>query len=177
MSEKTAVQMEDGRIVEFTAKQKLIKSTEVDGSFGAVQFDFRNGKTIKYIPAKAMLLQLAVHGASQKIGDECSGLEEVDDCVLAVENMIARLDKGEWSKERTTSGMAGTSVLTRALVESSGKPVETIKAFLLDKTHAQKLALRNNPKIKVIVDRLEAEKNAKKPAVDIDTDALLGELV
>jgi hypothetical protein len=176
MAEKTAVQMEDGRVVEFSAKQKMIKTGEVDGNFGSVRFDFRNGKTLVYNIGAEMRMRLAVHGAEQKIGDECSGIEEVDDCVLAVEAMIARLEKGEWQKERASNGMAGTSILTRALVESSGKPVEVIKAFLADKTHAQKLALRNNPKIKAIVDRLEAEKSAKKPATEIDTDALLGEL-
>jgi hypothetical protein len=85
--------------------------------------------------------------------------------------MIARLKKGEWQKEREKSGMAGTSVLIRALVESSGKPVETVKAFLADKTHAEKIALRNNPKIKPIVDRIEAEKANKSGSVD--SDALL----
>jgi len=177
MSEKLAVTMEDGRVVEFGAKQKMLKHGEVDGTFGSVRFDFRNGKSLVYIIDAGMKTRLAVHGAEQKIGDEAAGIEEIDDCVLAVEAMIARLEKGEWTKERASNGMAGTSILTRALVESSGKPVETIKAFLADKTHAQKLALRNNPKIKAIVDRLEAEKNAKKPAVEIDTDALLNELV
>lgn len=175
--EKMAVQMEDGRVVEFSAKQKMLKSSEIDGNFGEVRFDFRNGKTLKYIPAKEMLLRLALHGAEQKIGDECSGVDEIDDCVLAVEGMIARLDRGEWGKERASNGMAGTSVLIRALCEQSGKPLDTIKKFLADKSHAQKIAIRNNPKVKIIVERLEAEKAAKKPAPVIDTDALLDELV
>lgn len=174
MSEKVAVQMEDGRVVEFTEKQKFIKTGECDGNFGAVRFDFRNGKTLNFVIPAEMRMRLAVHGAEQKIGDECSGLKEVEDCVLAVESMIARLEKGEWQKEREKSAMAGTSVLIRALCESSGKPVETIKAFLADKTHAQKIAIRNNPKIKPIVERLEAEKAKAAPA--IDTDALLDEL-
>ena len=67
----------------------------------------------------------------------------------------------------------------RALVESTGKTAEEIKKFLSDKTAAQKAALRTNPKIKPIVDRLEAEKAAKsaKKADAVDTDALLNELV
>lgn len=174
MSEKVTVQMEDGRVLEFGAKQKFIKTGECEGNFGQVRFDFRNGKTLEFpIPAE-MRMRLAVHGAEQKIGDECSGVDEVEDCVLAVEGMIARLNAGEWTKPRQSNGMAGTSVLIRALVESSGKSVETIKAFLADKTHAQKIALRNNPKIQPIIARLEAEKQKAAPA--IDTDALLGEL-
>ena len=70
--------------------------------------------------------------------------------------------------------MAGTSVLVRALVEHTGKTVEAIKAFLANKSQAEKVALRNNPKVKPIVDRIESEKAAKKSSVD--TDALLDEL-
>ena len=85
-----------------------------------------------------------------------------------------RLYNGDWSVKRESSGMAGTSVLVRALVEHTGKTVEQIKAFLAGKSQAEKVALRNNPKIKPIVDRIESEKAAKKTSVD--TDALLGEL-
>jgi hypothetical protein len=177
-AEKVSVTMEDGRVLEFGLKQKMIKTSHVDGSYVKTRFDFANGKSLTFIPSDAAIKSaLIAHGAEQKIGDETAGVDEVDDCFLAVEAMIARLDKGEWSKERSKNGMSGTSILIRALVESSGKTVDAVKAFLADKTQAQKLALRNNPKIKVIVDRLEAEKNAKKgPQAAIDTDALLGEL-
>ena len=73
--------------------------------------------------------------------------------------------------------MAGTSILVRALVESTGKPVEAIKAFLANKSHAEKVALRGNPRIKPIVERMEAEKAAKASGkAGVDTDALLDEL-
>jgi hypothetical protein len=52
---------------------------------------------------------------------------------------------------------------------------EAIKEFLATKSQAEKIALRNNPKIKVVVDRLEAEKLAKKGG-GIDSDALLDDL-
>ena len=176
-AEKIKVQMEDGRICEFGAKQKMLKSSEIDGNSIVCRFDFANGKSLTYMPVGDIKQQLISHGAEQKIGDECAGVAEVEDCYLAVEAVIVRLDKGEWSKERSSNGMSGTSILIRALVEKSGKPVDTIKAFLADKSQAQKLALRNNPAVKVIVDRLEAEKAAKKgPAAVIDTDGLLGEL-
>lgn len=177
-AEKTAVQMEDGSTIEFGAKQKMIKTSKIDGKLVEIRLDFVNGKTLTYFTGNHdMLMKLAVHGAEQKLGDEIAGIVEIEDCYLAVESLINRLDKGEWSKERESNGMAGTSILIRALMEQSGKPVETVKAYLADKTHAQKLALRNNAKVKVIVERLEAEKAAKKPAGPaIDTDALLDEL-
>lgn len=169
------VTMSDGRVVEFAGKRKLLKESQVTAE-GSVQvrLDFRNGETRLFTIPDNMLAKFAAHGAEQKLGDEIAGLEAVDDCVLAVDNLIDRLYEGEWGVKREANGMAGTSVLLKALVEHTGKSVEQIKAFLKDKSHAEKVALRNNPKIKPIVERIEAEKAAKGSKVD--TDALLGQL-
>ncbi|MGH9438463.1 MAG: hypothetical protein ACRD22_11355, partial [Terriglobia bacterium] len=74
---------------------------------------------------------------------------------------------------REAGGMAGTSVLLKAMVEfaQGRKTIEQVKEYLSTKTQAEKLALRNSPKLKPIVERLEAEKVAK--GAKIDTDALL----
>ena len=169
------VKMTDGRLVDFAGKRKLLKES-VQAATGEVQvrLDFRNGETRLFTIPPALLAKFAAHGAEQKLGDEIAGVEEVDDCVLAVDELIDRLYNGEWGVKRDSNGMAGTSVLLKALVEHTGKTAEQIKAFLKDKSQAEKVALRNNPKIKPIVDRIEAEKASKKS--NVDTDAMLGEL-
>ena len=169
------VTMQDGRVVDFAGKKKLLKDASVTGE-GKVQvrLDFRNGETRIFTIPDNLLNKFAAHGAEQKLGDEIAGLAEIDDCVLAIDELIDRLYNGDWSVKRESSGMAGTSVLVRALVEHTGKTVEQIKAFLAGKSQAEKVALRNNPKIKPIIERIESEKAAKKTSVD--TDALLGEL-
>jgi len=169
------VTMTDGRIVDFAGKRKLLKESQVTPE-GKVQvrLDFRNGETRLFTIPDSLSAKFAAHGAEQKLGDEIAGLEDVGDCVLAVDELIDRLYNGEWGVKREASGMAGTSTLLRALVEHTGKTVEQIKAFLAGKTQAEKVALRNNPKIKPIVQRIEDEKAAKK--TNVDTDALLGEL-
>ena len=169
------VTMTDGRIVDFAGKRKLLKESSVTAE-GKVQvrLDFRNGETRLFTIPDALLNKFAAHGAEQKLGDEIAGLTDTEDCVLAVDELIDRLYNGEWSVKREANGMAGTSVLVRALVEHTGKTVEAIKQFLSGKSQAEKVALRNNPKIKPIVQRLEDEKAAKK--TNVDTDALLGEL-
>ena len=180
MSTKTETQVEtvtmtDGRLVDFAGKRKLLKESSVNAD-GKVQvrLDFRNGETRLFTLPDNLLAKFAAHGAEQKLGDEIAGLNDVEDCVLAVDELIDRLYNGEWSVKRETSGMAGTSVLVRALVEHTGKTVEQIKQFLSGKSQAEKVALRNNPKIKPIVERIEAEKASKK--ANVDTDAMLGEL-
>ena len=169
------VTLTDGRIVDFAGKRKLLKESSVtaDGKV-AVRLDFRNGETRLFTLPDKLLNKFAAHGAEQKLGDEIAGLNDVEDCVLAVDELIDRLYNGEWSVKREANGMAGTSVLVRALVEHTGKTVEQIKQFLSGKSQAEKVALRNNPKIKPIVERIEAEKASKK--ANVDTDAMLGEL-
>ena len=164
------VTMEDGRIVEFAGKRKMLKSSAGLG----VRLDFRNGQTRLFTIPEAMVEKFATHGAEQKLGDETAGLEDVDDCVMAVDELIDRLYSGEWGQKREANGMAGTSILARALCELTGKTREQIKAFLSGKTQGEKVALRNSGKVKPIIDRLEAEKVSKKGTVD--TEALLGEL-
>jgi len=180
MSAKTETQVEtvtmtDGRIVDFAGKRKLLKESSVNAD-GKVQvrLDFRNGETRLFTLPDALLNKFAAHGAEQKLGDEIAGLTDTEDCVLAVDELIDRLYNGEWSVKREANGMAGTSVLVRALVEHTGKTVDAIKQFLSGKSQAEKVALRNNPKIKPIVERIEAEKASKK--ANVDTDAMLGEL-
>jgi len=168
------ITMSDGRKVDFVGKRKLIKESILDAGEPQVRLDFRNAETRTFVIPTVLLAQFAAHGAEQKLGDETAGLDDVDDMTLAVDELIERLNKGEWSVRREGSGFGGTSVLLRALVEVSGKSVEQIRAFLANKTQADKMALRNSPKIKPVVEKLEAEKVAKGTKVDVD--ALQAEL-
>lgn len=168
------VKLSDGRSLDFPGKRKLLKETIIEGENVSVRLDFRNGETRTFPIPTALMLQFAGHGAEQKLGDETAGVEDIDDMVLAVDDLIERLNKGEWTIRREGSGIGGTSVLLKALVEFSGKSVEQIKAYLKDKSQSEKMALRNSTQLKPIVDRLEAEKITKLGQVD--TGALLAQL-
>lgn len=169
------VTMADGTIVEFAGKKKLIKTPTI-GADGivSIRLDFVNGDFRIFTLPADMIAKFAAHGAEQKLGDEIAGLDDVADAVMAVDSLIDRLYEGKWNATRESNGMAGTSILARALVEQSGKPIEIVRAFLLNKTQAEKVALRNNVGIKPIIDRLESEKVSKKATVD--TDSLLSDL-
>lgn len=171
----TTVTMDDGRVVEFAGTRKLNKEAIVtpDGKL-QVRMDFVNGETRLFTLPESLLSKFALHGAEQKLGDEMAGLKDIDDCVLAIDELTERLNKGEWAMRRESSGLAGTSVLARALVEHSGKTPAQVKDFLSKKTQGEKVALRQNPAIAPIIARLEAGKE-KKPST-IDTGAMLEEL-
>ena len=175
------VKMDDERLVDFPGKRQLQKSSTItaDGRV-EVRLDFRNGETRLFTIPPALILQFAAHGAEQKLGDEIAGLKDpsgseasIEDKVLTIDALMERLERGEFNVRREGNGMAGASVLIRALCELRGKSVAEVKAFLEPKTHAEKLALREVPAVKAIIQRLEAEKASKRPS--IDGEALLSD--
>lgn len=165
------VQMLDSRVVNFTSRTKVIKTTLDDGR---VRFDFRNGET-RYFDLNAEgvdLKRLAAHGAESKIGDSYSGLTSVEDCIEAVEDVTARLYRGEWNAGRGTGeSYAGASILARALAEVRGKPLQVVREWLSTKSHKEKAALRRSELLVPTIEKMEAAaraKNAgKKPEVDV----------
>ncbi len=170
------VKMQDGRAVDFAGKRQMLKDANAGDNYAEVRFDFRNGetRTVRVEASNPLFTRYAAHGIAQKIGDEAAGEKDVDDAVLSIDDLIARLAKNEWTTKKEGGGMGGTSVLLRALVEATGKTTEQIKAFLANKSQAEKIALRNSKKYKPIVDRIEAEKASK--AAKIDTSAMEAEL-
>lgn len=175
-TEKFPVVMSDGSTVEFNKKQKLVKTSTIDDAGNiSVRLDFRNGEVRTFTPRADMIARFAAHGIEQKLGDAIAGENDIGDAVLSVDDLITRLNDGEWNITRSAGSFAGTSILIQALVEASGKSVEEIKAFLAPKSQAEKLALRRAAQLRPIVERLEAEK-ASKSKTQVDTDQLLGEL-
>ena len=175
-TEITSVTMDDGRVVDFPGKRRLLKESIflADGTV-QIRMDFRNGETRLFTVPTGLLARFAAHGAEQKLGDETAGLDDIDDAVLAVDELMDRLAKGEWAVRKEGAGLGGTSVLLRALIEAyPTKTKDELRNFLSPKTQAEKLALRESSRLKPIIARLEAEKAQKGPK--IDTEALLGGL-
>ena len=171
---KEIIKMADGREVAFSAKTKIVKEAVREGDQAFVRFDARNGETRVLDLSKCDLVRLALHGAESKCGDEYAGLTSVDDCVQALDEVIARLERHEWNAVRTGNGgtQAGGSVLAKALMEIYGKTAQEISVFLSQKTQAEKMALRKSDKIAPTIARLEAAASNKT----VDVSAALAEL-
>lgn len=189
-----AVTMTDGRVVNFPGNRQVDKTIEVDveAKTFTLRFDFRNGQTRALSSTEldvATILQSAAHGAGQKTGDSWASIKEVDDMVLACDEMYDRLRKGEWFKAGEGSGdsLAGASVVIKAIVEATGKSLEFVKDFLNKKLEAakakgEKLSRQElynsfrNPATKTgaIIKRLEEEKLSK--STKVDSGALLAEI-
>lgn len=173
--EKTNVTMTDGREVAFSTKQKLVKESTIEGNSIVVRLDFRNGQTRNFTVPDSLLPRFAAHGAEQKLGDAIAGETDLEDAIASVDSLIAQLNAGEWNIKRAKGEFSGVSILLRALVEASGKPVEALRGWLAAKSQAEKMALRQSATLKPIIERLEAEKNSKSKS-SVDTDSLLGEI-
>lgn len=172
-----SVEMTDGRIVDFPGKRKMQLSCEIDNDgFLDVKADFLNGETRAFTAAPTKLANFAKYGASQKFRDTIAGLDNIEDCVIAIDDLIDTLNKGEWTATRNSSNSySGASTLQKALMRVYNLTADKAKAFLKDKTQAQKMALRNNAKLLPVIEEIEAEMN-KKAKATIDTDSLLDEL-
>lgn len=193
--EVTKVTMDDGRTVEFVGKRQLDKEILLSENGVEVRFNFRNGqsRTISLTAESPLLWNFAGHGASQKIGDETAGEKDVEDMVVAVDNILERLNSGKWLADRASGdGFSGASVVIRAIMEATGKDLTFVKSFLerkLAESKAQAEASGGKAltrqalyasfrapgtKTASIIARMEAEKLAKASAVD--ADELLGEM-
>jgi hypothetical protein len=184
-AEPISVKMDDGRTVEFGAKSRLIK-TPIENPDGTLQvrMDFVNGETRLFTLRPDMLAKFALHGASQKLGDEIAGVAKLEDAIEAVDQLIQRLDSGPtgWSQPREAgSGLSGVSNLVKALVESTKAPVAQVREYLTKLDAKTKLALRNSAELAPIIKRLEAEAEARaaargKSAPTVDVQAHLSGL-
>ena len=169
------VKMSDGRTVAFAGKRRAIKSSDFVNGEVQVRIDFVNGESKLYTVPASLTSKAACHGGEQKYGDSYAGIDTgVEDMILACDKVQENLNAGDWAARVEGSGIAGTSVLARALAELTSKSVEAIKEWLKPKTQADKMALRQSSKLKPIIERLEAEKVAK--ASKVDTGALFADL-
>jgi hypothetical protein len=172
------VTMKDGSIVDFAGTKQLLKTDVEVGGMPGVRFDFRNGETrTVLIDIGALGEKLAQHGLKQKIGDETAGLKDLNDAVMAVDDLIDRLTKGEFNAVREAGSMAGASILLQALLEVFGKSAEVLKPWLAGKSNEQKKALKADPKVAPVIQRIESERAAKSAAkAKVDVGSLVGEL-
>lgn len=174
------VTMKDGSTVSFGERQKVAKQSYIaeDGAV-VIKFAFANGehKEFRIEPSHALFARCAMHGLNQKFGDANASLDDVEDMLEAFDDVAKQITNGEWNEKRGGDGLAGVSVLAKALVEVLGKSRDEVKALLSPLSAAEKQVLRKTEPIASVVRRIEAErdtKSAKKQGVD--GSALLAKL-
>lgn len=111
-------------------------------------------------------VRLALHGASQKVGDSYAGAGDSADPTAyaneAVKDTIAQLLAGEWR----VGGGGGPRVsdLAQALSRISGESVEAVTEKLSKAGDEEKKNLRKHPQVAAILAAIKAENAAKRAA-------------
>lgn len=188
-----SVKMDDGRIVDFPGKRRLNKEASADETFVYIRMDYRNGETRTFKaahgqsdlndPAQKFAVKAMCHGLEQKLGDEMSGIDLLEDAIEAVDQLMLRLEKFDWNQTATGgSGFAGASILARALVEVTGQTITAIREYLGSLDNKTKAALRLDPSVAPVIKRLEDERAARaaargKSAPKVDTASVLAGLM
>ena len=118
-----------------------------------------------------MLIQLALHGASQKAGDSYASAKsatdgtDIDPNDWAMEQCAATIEQlynDDWSVRRAGGGTTITD-LARALAEVMPEVSESdAAARLADASKEDKAALRSHPQVKAVLERLRAERATAK---------------
>lgn len=115
-----------------------------------------------------------MHGLSQKIGDSYASAK--GDYAFAEENIqrvIDQMKNGEWRAARASGGGESKPRITElaeAIAQLKGVPVDAAVAALATKSEDEKKAIRNNAKIKLIIQQIRTAKAAKaaEKAEDFD---------
>lgn len=167
-----------------TLTAEIIHS-EADHRPCALLLQFANGEMLSIAASQLQqsIVEYAIfHGLKQKLVDaaaisrnpETGRPATVEDKYQAVKTVYDRLLSGQWNAVREGGGNAG-GLLLQALCRmyAGRKTPDELKAFLADKTDAEKTALRKNPRVAQIIEDIRAEQGK---VANIDTDELLGEL-
>ena len=148
------------------------KTTNLENK--TVLFDFDDGADP--VPfelskcSKAMIVQLALHGASQKTGDSYASAKKVcaDTDINPVawsreqaEGVVEQLYNDDWTVR--VPGIAAVTDLATALAEViEGVTVDAAIARLAESDKDEKAALRKHPDIAAVLARIKSERAAAK---------------
>ena len=166
-----------------TTKRNATITATIDNSTLSLTFANDETLTMRVDALNSDVQHYAMmHGLKQKLVDaaaisrnpETGRAASVEDKYQAVKAVFDRLLTGQWNAVRE-GGNGGGGLLLQALCRmyAGRKTPDELKAFLADKSDAEKTALRKNPRVAQIIEDIRAETGK---VVNIDTDELLGEL-
>lgn len=110
----------------------------------------------------AILIRLALHGASQKIGDSYAGAKDSGEDPIAyadaaVQETIKQLYEGRWTVTRTSSGAPRVSILVQAYAKVKGISIDEALEVIGGLEADEKTTLSKNKKIAAAIAGIRAE--------------------
>lgn len=127
--------------------------------------------------SEEMIRQLAIHGASQKIGDKAAGYAKARDFHGAFGGMQTTADnlkKGIWA---AYGGGSGTTDLAAALVKLTKQDLETVQASLDTATEEEIAAFKKNAQVKAVILEIQAARQKALAKANAEDSPDLGEML
>ncbi len=135
-----------------------------------VRFDFADGTQVFCDVAslpQEMIIRLAIHGASQKVGDSYAGAETLADAIDSATATWHNVQAGIWATGRSSTG----GVWVEALGRAADKPHEEALAVWNRLDDDARKALKRDPRVKAAKAAIDAERaQAKLDALGAPTD-------
>lgn len=146
-------------------KKPKFAEKEYDMDTGLVSITFGNGKTVDFDLNRAseeIRKQLALHGASQKIGDSYAGAKgNYSEAVQSAQDVIDQLYAGVWRAAREDDARPRLAELAEAIARIKQVDLEKATAAVEKGTDEQRKSWRSNAKVKAVIAQIRAEKAAK----------------
>lgn len=115
-----------------------------------------------------IVLRLALHGASQKIGDSYAGAggDDVADPLAFTKEAIAATIKQLYDGDWRTAAVGGPRIsdLAVAISQLTGQSVEAVSETLAEATAEQQKAMQKEPRIAAKLAEIRAKRAAEKAA-------------
>lgn len=128
-------------------------------------FTFGNGKVLSFDLGKcsqAIKDQLAMHGASQKIGDSFAGVKgNFAEGIGNAQDTIDQLYAGVWKAAREDDARPRLAELAEAISRIKGVSLDAATKAVEAGTDEMRKQWRSNAKVKATIAQLRAEKAAK----------------
>lgn len=147
-----------------TKKPKFAEK-EYDLDTKIVTITFGNGKVVDFDLNKVsqeVRDQLALHGASQKIGDSYAGVKgNFAEGEANAKDVVEQLYAGVWRASREDDARPRLAELAAAIARIKNVPLEQATAAVEKGTDDQRKTWRSNAKVKAVIAQIRAEKAAE----------------
>lgn len=146
-------------------KKTKFAEKEYDMDTKVVTITFGNGSVVDFDLNKVsqeVRDQLALHGASQKIGDSYAGVKgNFAEGVANAKDVVEQLYAGVWRASREDDARPRLAELAAAIARIKGVPLESATAAVEKGTDEQRKTWRSNAKVKAVIAQIRAEKAAE----------------
>lgn len=154
-----------------TAKTKFLVKRILENG---VEFTLGNGQVLVALldaMPPAIVLRLALHGLSQKVGDSsagCAGDKAYGHAFAVMKGVIESLEAGKWGVERESGALAD---LVTALAQIKKLDEEAVRAAVMKADEATRKGWMKNAKVEAVVLEIKAKRakaNAKEAVEDLE---------